>query len=237
MRTSKERFVVALAIVATLPLAACGGGPDNPTTPHHRHHAPPPPPPDWDEFYGLVREETEALWASWLPVYYGTYYDRISTFRGYGNTVSTPCGSLGPWNAFYCPTNAGVYYHEPFLDQLSNETGPVASAFVIAHEIGHHVSWLLGWIPGYTMSTKQNELQADCFAGAWAGAVDQTLNLTKSHLEQAASAAINVGNPQYTWFDPTIHGTSIQRLKAFADGFLDPAVCTEYWWVSQWPLS
>ncbi len=234
MSTSLERAVAALAIVATVTLVACGDNAGPATTPR----APaPPPPPDWDRFYRDVRASTESLWTQWLPAHWGTYYSPISIFRGYDNSVSTPCGSLGPWNAYYCPTNAGVYYHEPFLNQLSNGTGALASAFVIAHEIGHHISWSLGWVPGFNMSTKQNELQADCLAGAWAGAVDQIGGLSKDDLAAAASAAISAGQPHYTWYDPTKHGTSAQRLKAFSDGLLYALDCTAPWWVGQWPLS
>ena len=240
MSTALERVVVALAIVATVIFTACG---DNagPATPRDSAPAPPPapppPPPDWGPFYQRVREHAETLWTLAFPPLYGLYYSPISTFRGYTGSVNTPCGTLGPWNAYYCPTNAGVYYHAPFLDHYVEEVGDLGAAIIIGHEVGHHVSWLLGWIPGYNMSTKQNELQADCFAGAWASAVDEREGLSPERLNAAAVTLISVGSPQHTWFDPAIHGTSVQRLKAFADGFLDPVVCTDPAWVGRWPLS
>ena len=112
----------------------------------------------------------------------------------------------------------------------------MGAAIIIAHEFGHHVGSLLGWIPGYNMSTKQSELQADCFAGAWASAVEEREGLSPESLNAAALTLINIGNPQHTWFDPAVHGTAIQRLNAFTAGFLYPPDCTDPWWLGQWPL-
>lgn len=244
MSTSLGRVVVVLAIVAPLTSAACGDNASPTTTPlapgpppAPPPPPPPPPPPDWGPFYRLAREHVETLWTLAFPALYGVHYTPVSTFRGYAMNAYTPCGEMGPWNAYYCPANAGVYYHTPFLDHYFEEVGDLGAAVIIAHEFGHHVSWLLGWVPGYTMSTKQSELQADCLAGAWASAVDERQGLSPERLNAAAITLISAGSPQHTWFDPTIHGTSVQRLKAFADGFRYPPNCTDPWWVGQWPLS
>ena len=119
------------------------------------------------DFYALVKEFVEYYWnASFTNG--DLVYSYIQVFEGYGLFPPfTPCGEGVPWNAFYCPANAGVYYHTAFLDSYLEEIGDLAPAFIISHEIGHHVSRLLNWIPGVTMSKKQNELQADCFGGAW----------------------------------------------------------------------
>jgi predicted metalloprotease len=104
--------------------------------------------------------------------------------------------------------------------------GDMAPAFIIGHELGHHVSWLLGW--PLSISPKEAELQADCFAGAWASNADSRGLLEEGDLEEAVEAVISVGDPDDTWFDPTLHGTVGQRLTAFAIGYEEgPAGCTE----------
>ena len=190
------------------------------------------------EFYVLVKLAVEEYW-NLVFADDGLVYSYISVFEGYGlSGISTPCGEVEPWNAVYCPANAGVYYHTAFLDSYSEEIGPMASAFIISHEIGHHVSWQLGFIPGENMSLKQNELQADCFGGAWAAEADREFGLTSEDLHAAAQALIEVGNPEYSWFDPDIHGTGAQRLLAFFSGFSDgPAICADPDWLEQFPLA
>ena len=39
----------------------------------------------------------------------------------------TPCGRLTYWNAFYCPVNAGIYYHIALLDDLLEDIGDLAA--------------------------------------------------------------------------------------------------------------
>ena len=164
-------------------------------------------------------------------------YSYVQVFEGYGLFPPfTPCGEGVPWNAFYCSVNAGVYYHTAFLDSYLDEIGDLAPAFIISHEIGHHVSWQLGWIPGVIMSKKQNELQADCFGGAWVRSISDRGLLETGDLEEAARTLFHIGNPEFTWFNPNLHGTSLQRLLAFAAGFDDGAArCTSNEWLGQFP--
>ena len=60
--------------------------------------------------------------------------------------------------------------------------------------------------------------------------------LETGDLEEAANTLILIGSPDITWFNPDVHGTSLQRLWAFAAGFDDgPARCTSAEWLGQFP--
>ena len=63
--------------------------------------------------------------------------------------------------------------------QLGAEGGPLAEAYILAHEYGHHVQNLTGVLRSANRDTGPQggqvrvELQADCYAGLWVGrAVD-----------------------------------------------------------------
>lgn len=183
----------------------------------------------------------QAFWTDRLP----GYEPAITTF--FEGSVSTGCGTatsaVGP---FYCPPDRGVYidlgFYEQMQARLGAEGGPLAQAYVIAHEYGHHVQNLLGLLrtggsSGPDSAAVRVELQADCFAGAWAGnAVDTGFlePLTAAQIADALDAAAAVGddriqertqgqvNPE-TWS----HGSSDQRQSWFRRGLEsgDPEAC------------
>ncbi|MEQ1857611.1 MAG: neutral zinc metallopeptidase [Longimicrobiales bacterium] len=187
------------------------------------------------DFYQVVRADVEAYWTATLAPLFP--YPPVGTFLGYTAPLGSPCGPLVLNNAFYCPANAGVYFDGTFMGAYLAAVGDMAPAFIISHEIGHHVSWLLGWVPP-VISTKENELQADCFGGAWARSADDRGLLDEGDLEEAVVALISVGDPDYTWFDPTGHGTPLQRVSAFAMGFDGgPPACTNQAFFDAFPAN
>ncbi len=185
----------------------------------------------------------QSYWSSAMNNYSisKTVFFTGSTQSGCG-TAST---DVGP---FYCPVDKKVYIELGFFDELRTRfgasTGPLAQAYVLAHEYGHHVQDQLGILdrigndhqgPG-SVGVK-SELQADCFAGVWANHAAQTKYFTKitpADVRDALSAAAAVGddriqaetqgqvNPE-TW----THGSSQERDHWFTVGYTasDPNQC------------
>lgn len=186
--------------------------------------------------------------AAFLDDYWAGSFEsgyRSSQIQLFSGQVSTACGSassaVGP---FYCPGDETIFIDTSFFaelrDRFGSSGGPAAQLYVVAHEWGHHIQNLIGQMDNLSRESGPDsdgvrlELQADCFAGAWVGAQETTLDengvpylkpITDQELADALSAAEAVGddniqesvtgqvNPE-SW----THGSSEQRQKWFERG-------------------
>ena len=166
-------------------------------------------------------------------------YDPART-RFFEGAVTTGCGQASSASGpFYCPADRYVYIDLGFFDELESRFGasggPLAQAYVIAHEYGHHIQNLLGVLRRPDSQTQgpqggavRVELQADCLAGVWvANALRTGLveEITRQDIQDALSAAAAVGDDRIqermqgrvtpeSW----THGSAEQRQHWFVRG-------------------
>jgi predicted metalloprotease len=202
-------------------------------------------------FVAVVLAETEDVWGALFRASRLDYREpRLVLFSG---TTSSGCGfaqaAMGP---FYCPSDQTVYLDMDFFRVMQEQLGArgeFARAYVIAHEVGHHVQDELGLLAevnrqraalGQRQSNALSvatELQADCYAGIWANAVQDRLQLTEDDIRSALDTAARIGDDAlqqasqgYVVPDSFTHGSSDQRQQWFYRGFQggDPDQCDAF---------
>jgi predicted metalloprotease len=204
-----------------------------------------------EEFVSVVLAETEDIWgALFSEAGLGYAEPQLVLFDG---ATSSGCGfaqsAMGP---FYCPNDQSVYLDMNFfrvMEQQLGSRGEFARAYVIAHEVGHHVQGELGLLEqvnaqrGRVSQGDSNalsvrvELQADCYAGIWANAVQERLQLTREDIRSALDTAARIGDDALQRAsrgqvvpDSFTHGSSEQRQTWFVRGFQsgDPNQCDTF---------
>lgn len=192
------------------------------------------------EFAKVVLADTEDAWHRIFEQQGLTY--REPTLVLFSGQVRSACGfadaASGP---FYCPADSKLYLDTQFFNQLDQQLGApgeLASAYVIAHEVGHHVQNLLGTMrkmeegrrtlskEEYNELSVRLELQADFFAGVCLHHAHRMKNIIEpGDVEDALRAASAIGDDtlqrrsgQQIVPESFTHGTSEQRLRWFRLG-------------------
>lgn len=194
------------------------------------------------DFTLLVFNSCNDVWSTLFRERGAAY--RKPTLVAFTDEVHSACGGataqVGP---FYCPADEKVYIDMNFFHELSNRfhaPGDLAMAYVTAHEVGHHVQNLLGLSDKlnrlrqqlseteFNRYSVQMELNADYLAGVWANNAQRLgiITIESGDLEEALRAAEAIGDDTlqkkaqgYAVPESFTHGTSRQRMEAFARGF------------------
>lgn len=199
---------------------------------------------DYEEYQATLEQvlgSLEQYWSQALPAAFDVPYSSPSRYVYYRpeEEPGPRCGgeTAPPKNAFYCPAGDFLAWDETgLMIPYYVQSGDFAAAFVLAHEFGHAMQQRL---PERERLGVLNELQADCFAGAWASAVQDQGLLEAGDLDEATLAVFTARDVPGTPFtDPRAHGSGFERTRAFADGYENgPTGCypapAESWIVQQ----
>ncbi len=203
-------------------------------------------PNDYNVFASTVLGSTNDMWGKIFSQNNRTYNQpKLVLFRG---ATPSGCGmatsQVGP---HYCPSDETIYLDETFFDELQTRfggnSGDVAQAYVIAHEVGHNAQKQLGIMDKVDSEAQDSsnanelsiklELQADCFAGLWANSIKDQGVFEPNEISEALSAASAVGDDRIqeavegrispeNW----THGSSEQRVEWFNKGFDTGSIST-----------
>lgn len=203
---------------------------------------------DQEAFVATVLAETEQVWGQIFRQSNLDYDDTVLVL--YSGGTASGCGqaqsAMGP---FYCPGDQRVYLDTDFfrvMEQQLQAGGDFANAYVIAHEVAHHVQNLLGTLSQVNAQRSRAsaadsnalsvrlELQADCYAGIWARAAADRLQVSDADIREALRTAARIGDDALQRAaggrvvpDSFTHGTSEQRQRWFFAGYSegDPRTC------------
>jgi hypothetical protein len=129
-------------------------------------------------------------------------------------TIVLPA-KVGP---FFCSTSSTIYVDRAFLRHAHAVLGEMVITTTIAHEWGHHLQALRG-IGGEEYTRRQREAQADCFAGAYIGALAQQGAYSAEEIAAAKAFLRSIGDRRPDALrNPHGHGTPDQRVQMFERG-------------------
>jgi predicted metalloprotease len=157
-----------------------------------------------------LHAHVDAFWAAEFAAA-GIPYDPPDGVIGFDKPMMTACGRADPTTeaAFYCVLDETIYYAVPFRALIEREIGDYGWIVVVAHEWGHHVQRQLGF-----------ELGADCLAGAYTKDAEAVGWLDPGDVDEALFMTRISGDPPGTAeSDPFAHGSGVERVEAFLEGY------------------
>jgi len=131
-----------------------------------------------------------------------------------GTAFSRACPKSGIDSPAYCSGDHTVYLETGLGDEVADKFGDFGALAIIAHEFGHAYLTKLNQHP----QGKEGELAADRFAGGFARFVKLKGLLERGDIEEARATFAAVGD--YKVYHHDHHGTPVERLAAFDDGYL-----------------
>ena len=148
----------------------------------------------------------------------------------FDSPVKTRCfkGQVLPSDGpFYCLRDRTIYLPVDFFVNEARRFGDAGVAVVVAHENGHRLQHTVG-VFRRPYLTIQTELQADCLAGVWAASVYRRRLLETGDIGEILGEVKIAGDAKGVPVDdPTAHGNSRLRRKAFLKGYVggQPSAC------------
>jgi predicted metalloprotease len=122
-------------------------------------------------------------------------------------------------NALYCADGDFIAYDVDWAVDAFHQIGDAFLYYLLGHEYAHGIQVRLGESFRFTV---QQELQADCMAGAYIGdsVRAKALSLQDGDLDELRNGLASVGDdPDQPWFAPGSHGSAVQRVRSFFDGY------------------
>jgi hypothetical protein len=165
--------------------------------------------------------DAQEYWVRQYPTSFGGPYE-VTEMVWFSGGTNTGCGQASSQTGpFYCPADHLVYFDIDFLEQLQSEfgaEGDLATAYIVAHEIGHHVQTINGTNDQVQQASgeeliDQNELSEALGAAAAVG---------DDRIQEQTTGRVNP--EQWT------HGSAEQRESWFRRGYEtgDPAQCDTF---------
>jgi predicted metalloprotease len=107
-----------------------------------------------------------------------------------------------------------IYYDSSLLNFWDTQYGtPLPSDIFVAHEMGHTIQNGLG------LAVIHQELQADCLAGFFLGWRTCLGEVSQNDITATFNNFCAIGTSSgATWFNPSVHGSCIQRVSAVQQG-------------------
>ena len=191
------------------------------------------------ELAGFIREigdELNEFWGEkwgegWKP----------AKIRVPKRAADTACGTIDAGPA-YCGDDRTMvlparFFRDEIIGADNKGRNDAAVAAVVGHEFSHHLQTLGGLEEVVDKGAEENpefanlisvanELNADCLMGIWMSSVDDEKRLEPGDIEEVLGALDKVGDDNLSAdagveADPSEfdHGTSLQRITWFAEGF------------------